>query len=296
MKSLTKIIALSAFGIFGLNSLGVDAHPEYFTPKNLMAIISEKNPSNKSDDGKKIQDLEKYIDLYVGNGYRKKVFKKALDNISERSALYEPIYAEYAPKFNLSENELEFISNAQEIVESWGDTREVSHAGAVGSMQIMKGTAKIYDMKMNEAVDERTDPIKSKEVSLKYLAEHAEWLGSMDLALISYNAGPTKAGKLKKKGADPLNLTQEDACKETREYVKRVYAVKEILKNPSKYGINSSSKGTIKFQYHKVKAGDSVLALCKKYNLNVEDFMEYNPIRSVRNLNIGYTARIPRRV
>ena len=113
----------------------------------------------------------------------------------------------------------------------------VSSAGARGVWQFMPETAKEKGMEINESVDERYHLEKSTEAACKYLLAAKEKFGSWTLAAASYNGGMNGVSKKieEQKVADYYDLLLND---ETSRYVFRILALKEIMKNPVKYGFN----------------------------------------------------------
>lgn len=112
-----------------------------------------------------------------------------------------------------------------------------SPAGAAGFWQFMKGTAKGYDLEINDKVDERYNLEKSTEAACKYLKIAYKQFGSWSLAAASYNMG---------KGGLNNQLTKQDVDsyydlylnKETSRYVYRILAAKLILSNSENFGFN----------------------------------------------------------
>jgi membrane-bound lytic murein transglycosylase D len=113
----------------------------------------------------------------------------------------------------------------------------VSPAGARGVWQFMPETAKEKGMEVNDVVDERYHLQKSTEAACKYLLDARARFGNWTLAAASYNGGMNGVNKQiemqKVTNYYDLLLTEE-----TSRYVFRILALKEIMKNPEKYGYN----------------------------------------------------------
>ncbi len=111
----------------------------------------------------------------------------------------------------------------------------VSGSGAKGVWQFMPETAKEKGMEVNDCVDERYHLEKSTEAACKYLLTAKEKFGSWTLAAASYNGGMTGVNKQIEiqKVSNYYDLLLND---ETSRYVFRILALKEIMKNPEKFG------------------------------------------------------------
>lgn len=120
------------------------------------------------------------------------------------------------------------------VIES-GLVNAVSPSGAKGVWQFMPETAKEKGLEVREQVDERYHLEKSTQAACDYLKKAKEKFGTWTMAAASYNGGMTGLQKQidfqKSNDYYDLWLTEE-----TARYVFRILALKEIMKNPEKYG------------------------------------------------------------
>ncbi|MCP4077342.1 MAG: LysM peptidoglycan-binding domain-containing protein [Gammaproteobacteria bacterium] len=129
------------------------------------------------------------------------------------------------------------------IVESAYQAFAYSHGRASGMWQIIPSTGKYLGLKQNWWYDGRRDIIESTHAATNYLQSLAKQFdGDWELALASYNAGPGKIrsairyNKKKGKKTDFWHLTR--IRRETRDYVPKLLALKELFANPDKYQLD----------------------------------------------------------
>ena len=110
-----------------------------------------------------------------------------------------------------------------------------SPVGAKGFWQIMKTTGREMGLEVNSNVDERYHIENATRVSCTYLKKAKKKLGSWTLAAASYNRGISGINRLleKQQAETYYDLLLNS---ETRRYVFRILAMKEILSNPTRYG------------------------------------------------------------
>lgn len=92
------------------------------------------------------------------------------------------------------------------MVESAYEPEAISHAGAVGLWQLMPATATRFGLTVNNAVDERLDPLKSTHAAAAYLRWLYEYFNDWPLAVTAYNCGE---GAMQRalKGTSTVSLT-----------------------------------------------------------------------------------------
>ena len=126
------------------------------------------------------------------------------------------------------------------MIESGFTPHAVSVANAVGPWQFISGTGKRYDLKINDWIDERRDPIKSTVAAALYLKElYALFNNDWYLAAAGYNAGENKILRAINMydTRDFWEISKGSYLKpETKDYVPKLLAAAIIAKEPAKYG------------------------------------------------------------
>jgi len=127
------------------------------------------------------------------------------------------------------------------MVESAFNPNAMSVSRASGIWQFMPSTGKVYGLEQTWWFDSRRDVVAATSSALDYLqtlnAEFNDW----QLSLAAYNWGEGNVRRAvarnRAKGVptDFLNLTR--MADETRNYVPKLQAVKNIIANPQKYGL-----------------------------------------------------------
>ena len=176
----------------------------------------------------------------------------------------------------------------------------VSSSGARGVWQFMPDTAKERGMEVNDIVDERYHLEKSTEAACKYLQAAKDKFGSWTLAAASYNGGMNGINKKieEQKVTDYYDLALTE---ETSRYVFRILALKEIMKNPEKYGFTifaSDLYSNIPTKKIEVDSTINDLAdFAKTQGINYKILKIHNPwLRDKKLINLSkkkYEIQIP---
>jgi len=129
------------------------------------------------------------------------------------------------------------------IVESAYQAFAYSHGRASGMWQIIPSTGRFLGLKQNWWYDGRRDIIESTHAAISYLDSLAqEFDGDWELALAAYNAGPgrirsaVRYNKKRKRKTDFWHLTK--IRNETRNYVPKLFALRELFSHPEKYELD----------------------------------------------------------
>ena len=179
-------------------------------------------------------------------------------------------------------------------------TNAVSPAGARGVWQFMPDTAREIGMEVNDIVDERYHLEKATEAACKYLVDAKKRFGNWTLAAASYNGGMTGVTKQiemqKVNDYYDLLLTEE-----TSRYVFRILALKEIMKNPEKYGFVVGQEELYNILPSKKVTVDTTItdlaSFAKSQGINYKILKIHNPwLRDKKLLNVSrkmYEIEIP---
>ena len=119
-------------------------------------------------------------------------------------------------------------------------THAKSTAKAVGLWQFMPATGKDFRLTQNVFRDERRDVLQSTDAALDYLQRLYNQFGSWELALAAYNWGAGNVAKAQKRNIAaglPTDYESLTMPRETRQYVPKLMAYRQIVLDPSAYGI-----------------------------------------------------------
>ena len=127
------------------------------------------------------------------------------------------------------------------MVESAFNPTANSRTKASGIWQFMPATGKTFGLKQDWWVDNRRDVTAATNAALNYLQKLYGMFGSWDLALAAYNAGEGTVqhaiDRNRKKGL-PTDYASLPLPDETKNYVPKLQAIKNIMKQPENYGLN----------------------------------------------------------
>lgn len=173
------------------------------------------------------------------------------------------------------------------LIES-GLTQAVSPAGARGFWQFMESTAKEYGLEVNSNVDERYHIEKSTHAAAEYLKKSKERLGSWTLAAAAYNAGNYGITRQQER-QEVQNYYDLLLGEETGRYVFRILALKEIMKDPRRYGFNYREKDLYRdVPSYKVRVDTAVAdfpAFARQFGINYKILKIHNPWLREAHLN-----------
>ena len=169
------------------------------------------------------------------------------------------------------------------IIESAFNPQAYSSANAAGMWQFVPGTGKDFNLKQNMFKDERRGVLTSTDAALSYLQKLYGMFGDWPLALAAYNWGEGNVQKAIKKNQSLGKPTDYESLAdlmpaETRNYVPKLQAVKNIIANPGQFGVSLPPIGNEAYFTAIDKTSDIDLTIAAQLaELSVDEFKALNP-------------------
>lgn len=167
------------------------------------------------------------------------------------------------------------------FIESAFNPQAVSSARASGMWQFMPRTGKDFDLKQNAFRDDRRDVLASTRAALDYLQKLHGMFGDWHLALAAYNWGEGNVSRSLSRNqriGAPLAYTELRMPAETRMYVPKLQAMKNVVANPQALGVNLPSiPNHPYFQTVPLPRDMDVALIARLAEVSAEDFKALNP-------------------
>ena len=210
------------------------------------------NPTNSTNKSQNFQSTKAEINLW------QRIYSRfdIKDENNSRSKKYEKWFSarpEYIERMmDRSQKYLFYVVGEVEkrgmpseiallpMIESAYNPIANSRSKAVGIWQFIPSTGRLYGLKQDWWQDKRRNVVDATNAALDYLQKLHALFGTWDLALAAYNAGEGTVSraiaKNKAKGL-PTDYANLKLPAETKDYVPKLQAIKNIVSNPSQYGL-----------------------------------------------------------
>jgi membrane-bound lytic murein transglycosylase D len=167
------------------------------------------------------------------------------------------------------------------FIESAFNPQAVSSAKAAGMWQFMPATGKYFDLKQNAFRDDRRDVLASTRAALDYLQKLYGMFGDWHLALAAYNWGEGSVARaIARNQKLGLGTSYQDLNMpaETRLYVPKLQAVKNIVANPQAFRTELPLiENHPYFQQVQITRDIDVALAARLADVKIEDFKALNP-------------------
>jgi membrane-bound lytic murein transglycosylase D len=253
---------------FPLPSRAEDA-PDWTEPQ--MAAPEETEAPGPNSDPASIRlrqnaRVDKWIQYYTGHG------RRHYERYLARSGRYDEWMRSILRDEGLPEEIVNLV-----FVESGFNTEAVSRSYAVGQWQFIRGTARLFDLRMNTYVDDRKDPELATRAAARYLKHLYALFHDWDLALASYNCGEGRTirtiAKTGKWDYWALRLPRE-----AMHYVPKYMACLALARDPARYGMDKVEKETpMAFDTIQMPGAFDAKALATACGITFDSLRTYNP-------------------
>lgn len=167
------------------------------------------------------------------------------------------------------------------FVESAFQPEALSRAKAAGLWQFMPATGRSYSLEQNLWRDDRQDVLESTRAALDYFEYLNGLFNDWQLALAAYNWGEGSVQRAVARAARqkrPTDYAHLKMPNETANYVPKLEAIKRIVSNPGKYGIELPDVGNEPFFVRITKPRDIDLKTAAKLaGMSESEFRALNP-------------------
>lgn len=167
------------------------------------------------------------------------------------------------------------------MIESAYNPMAYSPSHASGIWQFIPSTGKNFGLSQNWLYDGRRDILAATDAALDYLQKLYNMFGSWELALASYNWGEGSVGRAIAKNqarGEPTDYLSLRMPPETRNYVPKLMAMKNIIMNPAAYGLTLNAiPNSPYFAKVKIKQQMDVAVAAKLAEVPVDEFVALNP-------------------
>ncbi len=167
------------------------------------------------------------------------------------------------------------------FIESAFNPQAVSHAKAAGMWQFMPATGRHFDLKQNLFRDDRRDVLASTRAALDYLQRLHRMFGDWHLALAAYNWGEgnvQRALRRNQAAGLPTGYLDLRMPAETRDYVPKLQAVKNLVTDGPRLGVTLPRIGNHPFfDTVRIERDIDVALIARLAEVSEADFRTLNP-------------------
>jgi membrane-bound lytic murein transglycosylase D len=175
------------------------------------------------------------------------------------------------------------------FVESGFEPQALSSAQAAGLWQFIPGTAQRYRLPLNEHYDARRDIVASTEAALNYLEFLHGLFQDWHLAFAAYNWGEEAVQRaIQRNQARGLPTDYESLVmpEETRHYVPKLMAIRNIVADPERHGIELADIDNAPY-FARVEVAHELDAqsVARMAGLSVAEVLALNPSHKSQNIS-----------
>ena len=248
----------------------------YLISKRILEIYASRNIVVNGNHDAIPVDMNRHVEAELKlftTGAEHNFFQDAYN----RSGKYRPYIVKALKEAGLPE-ELSWVP----LIESGFKVKALSRARALGLWQFIPSTGYKFGLKRDKFIDERIDPYKATAAAISYLKELHNMFGDWATVLAAYNCGEGRVLRVIR--TQNINYLDnfwdlyERLPRETARYVPRFMATLHIVKNPAKYGLDTTSIAPL-LAHETIEVNRQVHLkdIAKTIDMAYSDLKELNP-------------------
>ena len=215
-------------------------------------------------------DVLRLLNFYQNRG------REIMEQGLKRSGMYVPLFREI---FREEGVPLDLVYMAH--VESHFKPNAYSRAKARGLWQFMLGTGKMYGLRQDWWIDERSDIVKSTHAAAQHLRDLYERFGDWHLAMAAYNVGSRRIDRVHRRYGKTLDywamVKRRMLPRETRSFVPSILAAAIIFRNPERYGFWVEPDPPLQFETIDLDEQVDLRVVAEEIDVQVADLFALNP-------------------
>jgi membrane-bound lytic murein transglycosylase D len=248
----------------------------YLISKRILEIYASRNIVVNGNHDAIPLDMNRHVKAELKlftTGAEHNFFQEAYN----RSGEYRPYIIKALKEAGLPE-ELSWVP----LIESGFKVKALSRARALGLWQFIPSTGYKFGLKRDKFIDERIDPYKATAAAISYLKELHNMFGDWATVLAAYNCGEGRVLRVIR--TQNINYLDnfwdlyERLPRETARYVPRFMATLHIVKNPAKYGLDTTSLAPqLAHETIEINRQVHLKDIAKTIDMAYSDLKELNP-------------------
>lgn len=166
------------------------------------------------------------------------------------------------------------------MIESAFDPGALSPSAASGIWQFIPSTGRLYGLRQDKWYDGRLDFTAATGAALDYLGKLYLDFGDWQLALAAYNCGEGCVGRAIQRNVQqglPTDYASLALPNETRHYVPKLLAIRNLVRNPEQYGMTIDGlPNEPYFNLVSVSASMDLHSAARLAGMTIEEFVALN--------------------
>ena len=247
-----------------LNLFSIEVDP------NLKELVNEDLLTTRFDIPVVLNDsVLRFLNYYQQQG--RGIMEQGLRRSGRYLSLFRKIFQKEGVPLDLV-----YMAHVESLFKPYAYSR----ARAKGIWQFISSTARLYDLRIDWWIDERSDIIKSTQAAARHLKDLYANFEDWNLALAAYNAGARRIERVHRRYGrlDYWQMVKRKLLpRETRHHVPSILAASIIFRHPERYGFDVEPAEEIQFETIALKEQVDLRVAAEAIGVSTAELAELNP-------------------